>query len=339
MIAQLFASATFKLTVWYLAILMILSVGFSVLIYQLSSQEINREFPEDRSSSNRFIPLELQIIRKIREHQAEESNARLRGSLLLLNLATLGMGGYASYLLARRTLRPIRDAMAAQARFTSDASHELRTPLTNIRTELEVALNHRQMKPADMREQLRSSLEDVVDLQRLTDRLLQLAQGHELAMERVALDDIATTAVNRYITQAQDKNISIDNAIGRESVYGNSDALGDCLGIIIDNAIKYSPDGSTIKLTSRTSGKDVEVVIEDHGQGIPTHELDKVFERFYRSDTARTKSSGSGFGLGLSIAKRLIELHKGTIQATSQVGKGTIMTLRLPRYDSAGKTT
>jgi two-component system, OmpR family, sensor histidine kinase CiaH len=335
---HLFSSATFKLTVWYLAIIMVLTVSFSVLIYNLSAQEIAREFPTQRSGAARFLPIDMQIIREIREHQAEESNARLRANLVLLNLATLGLAGGASYLLARRTLSPIRDMVTSQIRFTSDASHELRTPLTTMRTELEVALRHRRHSASELYELLESNLEDVVSLQGLTDRLLQLASGRSISMSHVSLEEVAITAVNRFILPAQAKDITIDNTIGDGTVRGNAEALVDVLGIIIDNAIKYSPNGSTVTLSSRQLAREIEVAITDQGQGIAADDLPHIFERFYRADTSRTKSTSAGFGLGLSIAKRLVELHEGTITARSTVGKGTTMLVRLPRVASR-KTT
>lgn len=338
MMHQLFTSATFKLTVWYLAIVMVLSISFSLMIYHLSSEEISRDFPTSDPSAARFLPLQVQIIRQIREHQAEESNARLRLSLVLLNLGTLALGGYASYALARWTLQPIEAAVAAQTRFTSDASHELRTPLTTMRTELEVALKHKKLTRPQLYHQLQSSLDDVISLQELTDRLLQLAQGKDLVVGPVSLSAVATAATNRFIPRAQAAGITIDNTVREAIVQGNHAALADCLGILLDNAIKYSQRGTVISLASAHTEREAVITVTDTGSGITADNLPHVFDRFYRSDNSRTKDERAGFGLGLSIAKRLVELHRGTIAITSEAGLGTTVSVRLersPRVDSA----
>ena len=115
------------------------------------------------------------------------------------------------------------------------------------------------------------------------------------------------------------------------SVLAEPESLTDVLTILIDNAIKYSPEKSTIVIESAVQDKTVELMVKDQGIGIREADKDHVFDRFYRADTSRSKLNVEGYGLGLSIAKRLIELQHGTVSVTSIVGKGSTFTIKLPK--------
>jgi signal transduction histidine kinase len=142
----MFKSATLKLTAWYLLIIMTISIAFSVVIYGVSSAELNRPFPvRALLNSHQRVIINSDDFEEVRQVFVSEGRERLLVNLVVANIATLALGGGASYLLARRTLRPIQEAMDAQGRFTSDASHELRTPLTALQTEIEVALRDRKL--------------------------------------------------------------------------------------------------------------------------------------------------------------------------------------------------
>ena len=208
---RLFKSATLQLTGWYLLIMMVICVGFSTVIYQVSSSEFERRLPQTIISTS---PFNLDaILERARAQRAAESRAALIRNLILVNLVALGLGGGASYLLARRTLRPIEQAAEAQGRFVSDASHELRTPLTAMQAENEVALRDPKLSKADLRTLLQSNLEEVGKLQGLSDRLLQLTNGANTPLAPVPLEEAAIDAINRVIKPAQTKNIPIENNV------------------------------------------------------------------------------------------------------------------------------
>jgi two-component system sensor histidine kinase CiaH len=324
---QLFESATTKLTLWYLALIMLISIGFSTVLYRISASELRRTLPPNAGILEVVNPGKYQILRQA---YIDESDLRLQRNLVLINIAMLAVGGCASYLLARRTLRPIEEAMEAQGRFVSDASHELRTPLTAMHTEIEVALRDSKLDKTQMRELLKSNLEEVDKLQGLSDRLLQLTNGRDVVMSSVPLDESAIDAMNRVMKNALAKKIAIENNIGRAHVRGNQESLTDLLTILLDNAIKYSPEKSNVVMSSKTDGKYAQIQLRDNGIGIKASDLPHIFDRFYRADTSRSHQNVSGYGLGLSIAKKIVDLHNGTIDAHSTPGKGTTFTIRIP---------
>ena len=243
---------------------------------------------------------------------------------------TLALGGGASYLLARRTLQPIEDALESQSRFSSDAAHELRTPLAIMQSEIEVEMRNKKATKASHEATLVSNLEEVERLRTLADRLLLLAGNQDLPLGSVQLEETAIDAVNRLIPLAQDKQISVHNEVKPSVVRANYESLADIITILIDNAIKYSPTHSTITLTSASNEKYAFLSVSDEGQGLTAEEQTKIFDRFYRADAARSAQNVEGHGLGLSIAKRLIELQDGKIEVTSSENKGSIFTVRLP---------
>lgn len=326
---SLFDSATMRLTAWYVVILMVISLLFSVVLYHVASDEFNHALGPRRPGETSIFADDVTAL-NLRQQRIDDSNSRLTGNLVLFNLIVLAGGGVLSYVLARRTLSPIQDAMEAQARFSSDAAHELRTPLAVMQTETEVALRDTKSSKNSYGDALRSNLDEVHRLRTLTDRLLVLSSNHEIEIGDVQLDDVAGEAMNRSITLAQSKHIAIDNTVGRVAVRANADSLADIVTILIDNAIKYSPAKSTVTLTSSIQDKYAVVSVADEGMGIAEQDLPHIFGRFYRADTSRSKVNVEGHGLGLSIAKRLVELQHGEITVESTAGKGSTFSIRLP---------
>jgi two-component system sensor histidine kinase CiaH len=326
---SLFDSATMRLTLWYMVILMTISVLFSVLLYRVASDEFDRALGPRGGNMRIFINSDNVIA--TREQIIRDSNQRLFTNLLLFNALVLVAGGGASYLLARRTLVPVEEALEAQSRFSSDAAHELRTPLAVMRSEIEVGLRDTSATKTSQHRLLESNLDEVQRMQTLTERLLLLANNHSVELASVDIETVAVEAMNRSIPLAVSKNISIENNVASTNVIAELESLTDVLTILIDNAIKYSPEKSTIVIESNVQDKTVELRVKDQGIGIKQADKDHVFDRFYRADTSRSKLNVEGYGLGLSIAKRLIELQHGTVTVTSTVGKGSTFTIKLPK--------
>ncbi len=324
---EIFNSAILKLTGYYLATIMALSISFSVILYQVSSKEL--EFDLEPTEGQRFFT-NFDAFEHLRQQRIADAKEHLANNLIIINLSALAVGGGGSYFLARRTLKPIQEAMDAQNRFTSDASHELRTPLAVMQTEVEVALRDKSLDKKQMHLLLQSVLEEVNRLRTLSDRLLQLANDKDLGMHVVALDDVATEAVNHLVTAAQAKNITIENTVAPLKVHGNKDALADMLGVIIGNAVKYSPPKTAIVISSKRADGRAILKVTDKGMGIKASELPHIFDRFYRADSSRARQNVPGYGLGLSIAKRIVDMHKGAIAVTSTPGKGSTFTINLP---------
>lgn len=324
-------SSTARLALSYLAIIMIMSVGFSVVFYNTSSHELGRKLPPPSSLFGQFDENRTVYLHYV-DKRVVEARERLLGNLILLNVLALGAGSYVSYLLARRTLEPIEDAMEAQARFASDASHELRTPLAAIQTENEVALRKETLSLDRAKELLASNVEEVKKLQELADGLLRLARedNHTLEMGPVSLATVATEAINRVIKPAQSKDIEITDKVGNEYVIADSASLIQVLSVLLDNAIKYSEKKQPITITSTVKGKIAQIDVIDKGKGIDADDLPKIFDRFYRADSSRSSQNVSGYGLGLSIAYKIIKQHGGTISVTSAPGHGSKFSITLP---------
>jgi len=329
---KLFNSASLKLTGWYLLILMVISLLFSAILYGISSAELQRSLrAQVPGAPPGTIFIDTTAARELRHERYEESRSRLIANLVVLNIATLIAGGGISYFLARKTLEPIQEAVEAQGRFTSDASHELRTPLAVMLAEIEVGLRQKTATKKDYQKLLESNLDEVHRLRELSDRLLQLTSERDIPLVDAKLDDVSIEAVSRVVKLAQAKHITVVNEVGPVSVRANVEALADAVTVLLDNALKYSPDKTTITMSSEEKGNHILLHVIDEGSGIAAEDLPHIFDRFYRADTSRSRGPDEGYGLGLSIAERIVAQHHGKLLVQSALNKGTTFTIRLPR--------
>ncbi len=257
---------------------------------------------------------------------------------LLMGLVGFGIVGtviigIASWWLAGRALHPAEEAWTRQLRFISSASHELRAPLTLIRASAEVAL--RNAEDEDQRELLTDVLTESDHMRRLVDDLLTLSRldSGALTLQRqpIALNDFLVD-LHRHVSRlGEERGITITLAQARGTVIADPDRLRQILLILIDNALRYTPAGGTIILSAEPVGKHVQISVRDTGCGIAPEHLPHLFERFYRADQARNRANnGNNAGLGLSIAKGLVEVHGGTIGIESTVNSGTHVWFTIP---------
>jgi len=224
-------------------------------------------------------------------------------------------------------------AFSRQRQFTADASHELRTPLTAIKGQTEVALQ-RDRDISGYKDVLRAVNSEVDRMMRLVGSLLTLARAdaHQIpiARESVALGSVLADAVEQIRPAADSNRISIHLQNGQDvRLTADEDLLLQLMLNLLDNAVKYTPDGGAIEVSCSTTADHVELAVTDTGPGIPPEHLPHIFERFYRVDQARSRSQGSA-GLGLSICKWIAEAHGGSILAHSAPGEGSTFTVRLP---------
>jgi signal transduction histidine kinase len=327
-------SAVLKLTFAYLVIIMALSIAFSITLYRISDTELNHGLRKPGQPV--FRETSLYDFEAFRNDRLQESRASLKSNLVLLNIITLGAGFAASYLLARKTLEPIEEAMESQARFTADASHELRTPLTAMQTEIEVALRDQKLTKEEAKELLASNLEEVVKLRILSDGLLRLArQKNEPLTNTVAdIEQVAQKAIDYTARQATEKQITIKSTITKKTlVKGDTPTLTELISILIDNAIKYSEPKTNVTISAERKDSHLLLRVADQGMGIAEKDAPHVFERFYRADASRTKKDVGGYGLGLSIARKLTDLHKGSIEIETTSKKGTTFKVTLLAAD------
>ncbi|KKS73511.1 MAG: Sensor histidine kinase, HAMP domain-containing [Candidatus Gottesmanbacteria bacterium GW2011_GWC2_42_8] len=220
-----------------------------------------------------------------------------------------------------------------QNRFIADASHELRTPLTSIKTQTEVSLRDKKLTLTQAKSLLVSNLEEVDNLQSISDRLLELAQIEKpnyFVFAPLDFKSVVREAVAKIKPLAKQKQIAISYPHKSQMMDGDRIRLTEMLVIFLDNAVKYSQKKKSINLSSKITGQSLIVKVTDQGIGIDRQDLPHIFERFYRSDKARTNQYVSGYGLGLSIAKKIIDVHHGTIQVTTKKNQGSAFTITLP---------
>lgn len=332
-----FRSPVVRLTVWYVLIIMVISIAFSSVIYRMTAQQVRAGLPPRErfflDYGDQFGPPYDQRVADLFEQRYEYVTAHLRNVLILLNLSVLAGATLASYFLAKRTLRPIENALSEQRTFTADASHELRTPLAAMKTEIEVALHG--SDPESHAKTLASNLEEISKLEHLSTSLLSLArhedESRNVPFAPVHLDQVIAAAQSRVDALATKKHIaiSVDGVSGM--VLGDLQTLTDLFVILLDNAVKYSPEKTIIAIHGAWSKRHASIAIADHGVGIPSADLPHVFKRFYRSDASRSKADADGYGLGLSIAKQIVDRHHGTITIDSAEHHGTTVHLILPR--------
>lgn len=348
----MFKSARIKLTVWYLLIIMTISLFFSGVIYIEMAREFERGFrrmdirhrAEDLGIPlPRFFPSQPEDLpSRLREtapryffvEDLEEAKRRLIFNLGVLNVAILGISALAGYFLAGRTLAPIENALEEQKRFVADASHELRTPLTALKTSLEVALRDKKITLGEAKMVLEENLTEVESLKTLTDKLLDLTRyqgnGHNLKFEEIDIKTVAEKAVKKILPLAREKAIDLKTEVKSQKLLAHEESLEEMLLIFLDNAVKYTPKNGKVTVMTEADKKWLVIKIKDTGIGISKEDLPHIFDRFYRVDQARSKEKVAGFGLGLSLARKVIEIHKGTMEISSVLGKGTTFTIKLP---------
>lgn len=228
------------------------------------------------------------------------------------------------------TLERLDKLFASQQRFLADVSHELRTPLTVIKANADLM---RMMKEVDF-ESLDSIKEETDRLTRMVGDLLLLAQAESgklpLTFQPVELDALLLDVLKDLHLLAGDRVQLKISEIDQVLVNGDPDRLKQVLVNLISNAIKYTPGHGTVTFELSRVENQSRLMIRDTGPGIPAEDLPYIFERFYRAEKSRTRSKTSGFGLGLSIAYWIINIHGGTIEVESQEGQGTTFTIWLP---------
>ncbi len=334
-----FRSARLTLTLFYLATLVGFSLSLTVGIRMLTEYEINRaymaqrgEFQElSRNGLDLLIANPERVFSKAQDYHANIARQNLNRELVVLNVLALIVGGLVSYWFAGRTLRPIARAHEAQARFVADASHELRTPLANIRAENEVFLRQKDFTDDETRELVQSNLEEVQRLENLSRDLLALTQygQTELPVTAVAVKALVKEAVAHTGKVLESRSARVERQLQPSMVLVNQESLVRLLIILLDNAVKYGPDGGVIYIAGARHGSHYVMTVRDEGKGVAAKDLPHIFDRLYRGDPARAATT-SGYGLGLALAQEIIQANGGSIKAYNAPHGGAVFSVQMP---------
>lgn len=232
-----------------------------------------------------------------------------------------------------RMVDRLDEAIQHISRFSADVSHELRTPLTILRGELEDLVGQTGHRPETL-ETAGNALEEIERLSRIVDQLLTISRldAGQAGIEKSLLNlgSLARSTAEQMLLLAEERGISVEYVIEEGvKVFGDSLRLKQVIVNLLDNAFKYTPPGGHVELEVAGAGNYVTLSVSDDGIGIPPEALPHVFERFYRADKARTRSTG-GAGLGLSIVQSIVAAHQGCVRVESEVARGTKVIVELP---------
>ena len=275
-------------------------------------------------------PAALQVGRSLKDQ--DRILTQLLIGLVILGGASVLSVGVGSWWLAGRSVKPAQQAWDRQQAFVANASHELRTPLTLLRASAEVA--QRGLDASDGRYSLLGDILQETDyMSQLVDDLLLLSRldaGRlKLVQQPISLSELLFDLNRQMGPIAERRGIRLDTLPCNSVALADPTRLRQVLLILLDNALRHTPQGGVIRMQSLPEGRYVRLVVSDSGTGIPEEHLPHIFERFYRGKEDR-RQPDSGSGLGLAIARALVEAMHGQIVVTSQAGKGTQVSLRIP---------
>lgn len=320
-----FFKARVTLFCWYLLINFFLLTIFTVVAFQAEKQSFNKI---ERIISNKT---QRPVVSALLERRLSQFTGDFREQLLYFDIVLLLLSAASSWFLSGKTLKPIEDMLKSQQEFSADASHELRTPLTTIIMEIEAIKRSDESIPKELYRSLESIKEDALKMRNLVNNLLTLVRVDSPTVtkkEVVDLNLIAKKAFDSLYTQAVSKRLDYKFETNEKiKVNAIPDSLEQAIAIILENAIKYTPFGEVVMCIKPVRGNTAVIEIRDTGVGIPQSEIPHIFERLYR---ARTRTKEKGTGLGLSIAKKIIDTHRGKIEVKSIIDEGSTFTIYIP---------
>jgi heavy metal sensor kinase len=289
-------------------LILVVSIAGGFFLAKISLRPVD----EITQSANEITAKHLS--KRLPEHQINDEIGRLTRTLNLM-------------------IERLENSFIQIRQFTSDASHELKTPLTILRGELEIAL-HSQKTTEEYEGVLVSALEEVQRLSNVVETLLELSRADtgqvRLSIEEDDLSKLLNDIVEDSIILAESKNIKVHSDIEQNLIIDfDSARIHQAVLNVVDNAIKYSPNGGKISIELKKGKILSEIIVTDNGIGMEEEELNHIFDRFYRIDKARS-SDVQGFGLGLSIVHWIVEAHRGKIDIKSKINEGTVFTIILP---------
>ena len=241
-----------------------------------------------------------------------------------------------------QTINNLAETMGKQEllrkRLTSDVAHELRTPVATLQSHMEAMIDG--IWDPDV-ERLRSCKEEIVRIGKMVGDLEKLAryesENATLEREYFNLPELVKRQLQNFENEFFTKNITVDFKGSEEVVFADRDKISQVVVNLLSNALKYTQPGGRVQVAVKGSGDVAELVVKDNGQGIPEEDLPYIFERFYRADKSRNRTTG-GSGIGLTITRTIVEAHGGTIEVHSIIDAGTEFIVKLPKGDGTGKS-
>ena len=338
----MFENTRLKLTVIYTGIIMVVSIFFSSFIYFGAASQMEGGFrnaqilyraeklgiilPKKFNNQLEKLSPELKSLprKEIFESNLNLAKKDLQTRLIELNLLILFSSAIISYILAGKILSPIEESIEEQKRFISDASHQLKTPLTALKTNLEVNIRDKNINN-QAKKVLKNNLQEINSLISLTNNLLSTFK--EPNFKEIRINNTAGKAIKSIKTLASAKKIKLvfNKAPKNPSIQADSQAIEKMLAVFLENAVKYTPKKGKVSLSIKTYAKNITIEIKDNGRGISNKDLPNIFKRFYQG-----RNNTDGFGLGLSLAQKIIRLHNGSIKTDSKINKGTTFTIKIP---------
>lgn len=341
---KIFRRAQMRLTLIYSLLFLSFFWTFSLLLFMWMNHSIGDGYismVRERHQQSFHLGTPVPLNKTVTEVVTTAGNVaidQLKTVLYFINGTLLIVVPILAWVYAGRTLKPVREAHERQEQFVSDASHELRTPLSVIMGEIDITLSKKRTSP-EYRTTLDTVRDEVLRLNMLISDLLFLAKEEHKhqALSSCDLVDIVSSATASLLGKARDKNVAIlfNPPEYPVCIQGNSTLLRQLFSNVIGNAIGHTPAQGKIEVALAIDNKTAIVKVSDTGEGIKQEDAQRIFNRFYRGDSSRTGRNEKpvGFGLGLSIAKKIVDLHKGDIRAYPRTGKkatGTVFEISIP---------
>ena len=271
--------------------------------------------------------------------QLEQTSEKHESQIALVMICFWGISLFASIFLAKMSVKPLLESMNRQKAFVENASHELRTPLAVLQNRLEALFRKPEATIMESSENIASSLDEVRNMRLLTTNLLNLARrddGIKPEFSEITPSFFDQTFANyEIIAEENEKIFEYENLVDR-SLVTDKVLLKQLMTILYDNALKYTEEEGKIRFVAQFKDRYLYLRVEDNGPGIADEDKKRIFDRFYRVDKARTRQKG-GFGLGLSLAKQIVEAFNGTISVRDNKPKGSIFEVKLATKSESKK--
>lgn len=316
-----FFIARVRLTFYYTITAIVILGGSSILLYNTILSNLS-----DSLEANVFLSP------NVSQSILDRAQDILLNRFLTIDIAIIFFIIILGFFLTNKTLKPIKTSVQKQKRFIADASHELRTPTAVIISGLEVTLSNKKLDFTSAKKTLENTLDEMREFSKLSNNLLDISKYDaktQIKHEPICINRLVQNIGEKSKILSSVKGINFEMKIMEKPIIvkGNEVELSRMFYNVLDNAIKYTPQGGSVNIFDKTTLNKYVLTISDTGIGIPPKIIHKVFDPFFREGASRTTN---GAGLGLALAKKIVDDHKGNITINSEVDKGTSVSIYLP---------